>query len=227
MPSDRDIDFCIDFEPGTLPISIPSYRMAPSKEEYVDHLRIVLGVLGRQKLYAKFSKCEFWLDSVAFLRNLVSREGVIVDPQKIEAVKNWVRSSFVIEIRSFVGFAIYYRRFVKNFASIATHLTRLIKKEVPFEWTEKCEESFQKLKTLLTTIPILALPVEVRIDYNAQQLAKYEEEPIAILDHDVQKLRTKEIKSVKVQWKHLPIEEATWETENDMRDRCPQLFDNS
>ncbi|WMV24409.1 hypothetical protein MTR67_017794 [Solanum verrucosum] len=84
----------------------------------------------------------------------------MVDPQKIEEVRNWVRPSSVTEIRSFVGLYSYYRRFVKNFASIAIHLTNLTKKEVPFEWTEKCEESFQKLKTLLTTTPILALLVE-------------------------------------------------------------------
>ncbi|WMV32637.1 hypothetical protein MTR67_026022, partial [Solanum verrucosum] len=84
----------------------------------------------------------------------------MIDVQKIEAVKNWVRPSSVTEVRSFVGLASYYRRFVKNFASIATHLTRLTKNEVPFEWTKKCEESFQKLKTLLTTAPILALSVE-------------------------------------------------------------------
>ncbi|XP_015160075.1 uncharacterized mitochondrial protein AtMg00860-like [Solanum tuberosum] len=84
----------------------------------------------------------------------------MVDPQKIEAVRNWVRPSSVTTMSSFVGLASYYRRFVKNFASIATHLTRLTKKEGTFKWIEKCEESFQKLKTLLTTSPILALPVE-------------------------------------------------------------------
>ncbi|WMV13769.1 hypothetical protein MTR67_007154 [Solanum verrucosum] len=130
-----------------------------SEEEHSNHLHTVLGVLGKQKLYAKFSKCEFWLKSVAFLGHVVSKEGVI-DRQKIEVVRNWVRPSFVTEVRSFMGLASYYRRFVKNFASIATHLTNLTKKEIPFEWTEKCEESFQKLKTFLTTAPILALPVE-------------------------------------------------------------------
>ncbi|WMV18707.1 hypothetical protein MTR67_012092 [Solanum verrucosum] len=84
----------------------------------------------------------------------------MVDPQNIEAVKNWVRPSSVTEVRSFVGLASYYRRFVKNFASIATHLTNLTKKEILFEWTEKCEERFQKLKTILTTAPILAVLVE-------------------------------------------------------------------
>ena len=104
-----------------------------SKEEHADHLRILLGVLGKQKLYAKFSKCEFWLESVAFLGHVVSKEGVMVDPQKIEAVKNWVRPSSVTEVKSFVGLASYYHRFVKNFASIATHFTNLTKKEIPFE----------------------------------------------------------------------------------------------
>ncbi|WMV59131.1 hypothetical protein MTR67_052516 [Solanum verrucosum] len=130
-----------------------------SEEEHVDHLRTVLGVHGKQRLYAKFS-CEFWLNSVALLGHVVSKEGVMVDPQKIETVKNWVRPSSVTEVSSFVGLASYNRRFVKNFASIATQLTNLTKKEVPFDWIEKCEESFQKLKTLLTTTPILALPVE-------------------------------------------------------------------
>ncbi|KAH0776811.1 hypothetical protein KY290_008222 [Solanum tuberosum] len=92
----------------------------------------VLGVLGRQKLYAKFSKCEFLVDSVAFLGHVVSREGVMIDPEKIEAVRNWAQPSSMTEIKSFVGFASYYRRFVKNFASIATHLTGLTKKR----WTE-------------------------------------------------------------------------------------------
>ncbi|WMV26668.1 hypothetical protein MTR67_020053 [Solanum verrucosum] len=87
----------------------------------------------------------------------------MVDPQKIEAVKNWVRPSSVTEVRSFMVIASYYRRFMKNFASIATYLTNLTKKEIPFEWTEKCDESFQKLKTLLTTTLILALSVEALV----------------------------------------------------------------
>ncbi|WMV37356.1 hypothetical protein MTR67_030741 [Solanum verrucosum] len=84
----------------------------------------------------------------------------MVDPQKIEAIKNWVRPSSMTGVRSFVGLASYYHRFVKIFASIATHLTRLTKNEAPFKWTDKCKESFQKHKTLLTTTPILTLLVE-------------------------------------------------------------------
>ncbi|WMV09407.1 hypothetical protein MTR67_002792 [Solanum verrucosum] len=85
-----------------------------SEEEHADHLRIILGIHGKQKLYAKFSKCEFWLTSVAFLGHVVLKKGAMVDPQKIEAFKNWVRPSSVTEVRSFVGLASCNRRFVKN-----------------------------------------------------------------------------------------------------------------
>ncbi|XP_069147079.1 uncharacterized protein [Solanum lycopersicum] len=131
-----------------------------SKKEHEEHLRMVLEMLREKKLYAKFSKCEFWLDAVSFLGHVVSKDGVMVDPSKIETVKNWVRPTNVSEIRSFVGLASYYRRFVKGFSSIASQLTNLTKQNVPFVWSDECEESFQKLKTLLTTAPILTLPVE-------------------------------------------------------------------
>ena len=78
-----------------------------SEEEHVNHLRTFLGVLGKQKVYAKFSKCEFWLKLVAFLGHVVSKEGVRVDPQKIEEVKNWFRPSYLTKVRSFVGLASY------------------------------------------------------------------------------------------------------------------------
>ena len=94
-----------------------------TKEEHEHHLRIVLGILKEKKLYAMFSKCEFCLSSVAFLGHVVSKEGIMVDPKKIEAV---------IEIRSFLGLAGYYRRFVEGCSSIASPLTRLTQKEVTF-----------------------------------------------------------------------------------------------
>ena len=129
-----------------------------SKEDHVEHLRLVLSTLREHKLYAKFSKCEFWLEEVAFLGHIVSKDGVSVDPAKIKAVSEWPTPKNVTEIRSFLGLAGYYRRFVRDFSKIARPMTTLMKKEKRFEWTDECETAFQILKERLTTAPVLALP---------------------------------------------------------------------
>ncbi|KAL5563785.1 hypothetical protein UlMin_033532 [Ulmus minor] len=129
-----------------------------TKEEHDEHLRITLRTLEEHKLYAKFSKCEFWLDKVHFLGHVVSKDGVSVDPAKIEAVSKWPAPTNVTEIRSFLGLAGYYRRFVEGFSSLAAPLTALTKKGKKYEWTGKCEESFQELKRRLTSAPILTIP---------------------------------------------------------------------
>jgi hypothetical protein len=95
-----------------------------SQEKHEEHLRIVLQILRDRKLFAKLKKCEFWMDRVVFLGHVISRDGITVDPSKIEAVVNWVRSTNVSEVRSFLGLAGYYRRFVEGFSCIATPLTR-------------------------------------------------------------------------------------------------------
>ena len=129
-----------------------------TKEEHAEHLRIVLEILRKEKLYAKWSKCEFWLEQVQFLGHVIGKEGIMVDPAKIEAVANWERPRTPTEVRSFLGLAGYYRRFVQDFSKIATPLTRLTRKTEKFEWTTKCEESFQELKRRLITAPVLTLP---------------------------------------------------------------------
>ena len=111
-------------------------------------------------MYAKFSKCEFWLPQVAFLGHIVGKDGILVDPSKIEAVKNWPRPASVSEVRSFLGLASYYRRFVEGFSKIAVPLTELTRKSVRFNWSEKCETSFQELKQWLITAPVVSLPKE-------------------------------------------------------------------
>ncbi|XP_074336701.1 putative mitochondrial protein AtMg00860 [Apium graveolens] len=129
-----------------------------SREEHTEHLGLVLETLRKEKLYAKFSKCEFWLDQVQFLGHIVSSEGISVDPAKVDTVANWERPKTPTEVRSFLGLAGYYRRFVQDFSKIATPLTRLTRKSKKFEWTSKCEESFQELKKRLTSAPVLTLP---------------------------------------------------------------------
>ena len=128
------------------------------REEHENHLRTTLQILREKKLYAKLSKCEFWLDSVAFLGHVINKDGVSVDPQKIEAVVDWPRPTNVTEVRSFLGLAGYYRRFVKDFSKLAMPLTQLTQKNVPFDWNEQREAAFQELKTRLVTAPILTLP---------------------------------------------------------------------
>ncbi|KAL0558790.1 hypothetical protein IC582_003372 [Cucumis melo] len=129
-----------------------------TEAEHEEHLRIVLQTLRDNKLYAKFSKCEFWLKQVSFLGHVVSKAGVSVDPAKIEAITGWTRPSTVSEVRSFLALAGYYRRFVENFSRIATPLTQLTRKGAPFVWSKACEDSFQNLKQKLVTAPVLTVP---------------------------------------------------------------------
>ncbi|KAA0064141.1 pol protein [Cucumis melo var. makuwa] len=128
------------------------------KAEHEEHLHQVLETLRANKLYSKFSKCEFWLKKVTFLSYVVFSEGVSVDPAKIEAVTCWPRPSTVSEIRSFLGLAGYYRRFVEDFSRIASPLTQLTKKGTPFVWSPACKSSFQELKQKLVSAPVLTVP---------------------------------------------------------------------
>ena len=108
-------------------------------------------------MYAKFSKCQFWLDSVAFLGHVISAEGVSVDPQNIEAIVNWKPPKNVTEIQSFLGFAGYYRKFVEGFSTLTAPWTKLTRKEEKFVWSEACKQSFDELKRKLTSAPVLTL----------------------------------------------------------------------
>ena len=122
------------------------------------HLRVVLETLRKERLYAKLTKCEFWLREVSFLRHLISEKGIRVDPRKIEVIIEWKPPKNVMEVHSFLGLASYYRRFVKGFSMTATPITRLLQKNVKFEWSEKCQASFEKLKAFLTEAPVLTQP---------------------------------------------------------------------
>ncbi|KAH0689512.1 hypothetical protein KY289_016870 [Solanum tuberosum] len=139
-------------------INIIMFIIFRNEEEHASHLGVVLLTLKNHQLFAKFNKCEFWLQSVAFLGHFVSSEGIRVDSQKIEVVKQWPKPTFATDIRSFLGLAGYYRRFVEGFSSIASPLTRLTQKMVKFQWSDDCEKSLAELKTRLTTIHVLTLP---------------------------------------------------------------------
>ena len=128
------------------------------RENHDTHLRVVLETLRKERLYEKLSKCEFWLNEVYFLGHIVSKEGIQVDPKKIEVVVEWKPPRNVTEVHSFLGLAGYYRRFVKGFSMTATPMTRLLQKNVKYEWSEKCQISFDKLKAFLTEAPVLSQP---------------------------------------------------------------------
>ncbi|GJT65005.1 putative nucleotidyltransferase, ribonuclease H [Tanacetum coccineum] len=129
-----------------------------TQEEHVEHLRLVLRLLKKEKLYAKFFKCEFWLREVQFLGHVINGNRIHVDPSKIEAVKNWKAPKTPIKVCSFLGLAGYYRRFIKNFSKIAKSLTILTQKCKTFDWGEEQELAFQTLKDKLCNAPVLALP---------------------------------------------------------------------
>ena len=128
-----------------------------SGEEHECHLSIVLQTLRYKQLYAKLKNCEFWLDRVSFLRYVVTKDGISINLGKVDAIASWRKPSIVIEIRSFLGLAGYYRRFIKGFSKIAIPLTKLTQKKVKFERSNDCKCSFQELKSGLMTTLILTI----------------------------------------------------------------------
>nr|GEX44687.1 hypothetical protein [Tanacetum cinerariifolium] len=128
------------------------------EKEHKEHLKAILVVLKKEELYAKFSKCEFWIPKVQFLGYVIDSQGIHVDPAKIESVKDWTSPKSPTEIRQFLGLAGYYRRFIEGFSKIAKPMTKLTQKKVEFEWGDKQEAAFQLLKQKLGSAPILALP---------------------------------------------------------------------
>ncbi|MFS7937847.1 putative nucleotidyltransferase, Ribonuclease H [Helianthus anomalus] len=129
-----------------------------SQEEHEQHLRLILDLLRKEQLYAKLSKCDFWLREVHFLGHVVNRDGIHVDPSKVDSIRNWPAPRTPTEIRQFLGLAGYYRRFIKDFSKIAQPLTLLTQKGVVYRWGNTQETAFQYLKDRLCSAPILSLP---------------------------------------------------------------------
>jgi hypothetical protein len=128
-----------------------------SEEEHEEHLRMVLQVLRENQLYAKLSKCSFYQKQIHYLGHIISKDGIVVNLEKIEAIREWSVPKNVLEVRSFMGLAGYYRRFIAGFSRIAHSITSLQRNEKKFQWKKECERSFQQLKQLLTSAPILRI----------------------------------------------------------------------
>ncbi|GJS52266.1 putative reverse transcriptase domain-containing protein [Tanacetum coccineum] len=129
-----------------------------NEEEHANHLRIILELLKKEKLYAKFSKCDFWIRIVQFLGYLIDSQGLRVDPAKIEVVKNWASPTTPTEVLQFLGLAGYYWRFIKDFSKIVKSLTELTQKNKKYIRGEDQESDFHLLKQKLCEALILALP---------------------------------------------------------------------
>nr|GEU85663.1 putative reverse transcriptase domain-containing protein [Tanacetum cinerariifolium] len=132
--------------------------MNRSEQEHKEHLTSILELLKKEQLYAKFSKCEFWIPKVQFLGHVIDNQDIHVDPAKIESIKDWASPKTTTEIRQFLGLVGYYRRFIKGFSKIAKSMTKLTQKKAKFDWGDKQEASFQIIKQKLCSAPILALP---------------------------------------------------------------------
>ncbi|MFS7974493.1 putative nucleotidyltransferase, Ribonuclease H [Helianthus anomalus] len=129
-----------------------------NKEDHEQHLCLILELLRKEQLYAKFSKCDFWIREVHFLGHVVNEMGIHVDPAKVDVVKNWAPPNTPSEVRQFLSLAGYYRRFIRDFSKIAQPLTLLTQKNTVYTWGTKQEEAFQLLKQKLCSAPILSLP---------------------------------------------------------------------
>jgi hypothetical protein len=129
-----------------------------NEENHARHLRIVLTRLREHQLYAKFSKCAFWLEEIQFLGHILSTKGIAVDPSKVKDILEWKPPTTVHQVRSFLGLAGYYRRFILDFSNIVKPITSLLKNNTKFNWSSRCNEAFEQLKVLLTTAPILGQP---------------------------------------------------------------------
>ncbi|GJX96463.1 putative reverse transcriptase domain-containing protein [Tanacetum coccineum] len=134
-----------------------SLRTCRNKQEHEEHLKLILELLKKEELYAKFSKCEFWIPKVQFLGYVIDSQGIHVDPAKIESIKVWASPKSLTEIHQFLGLVGYYRRFIEGFSKITKPITKLTQKKVKFEWGDKQETTFQLLKKKLCSAPILAL----------------------------------------------------------------------
>jgi hypothetical protein len=130
-----------------------------SLEEHVEHLRKVFQRLREKKLYANLEKCEFGVTEVDFLGHRITQKGLKMDDHKVKVILDWEPPKSVFALRSFLGLASYYHKFIKNFAKIMASLTNLLKKSaVTYEWEEACNEAFETLKGILVKAPVLKLP---------------------------------------------------------------------
>ncbi|GKE49767.1 putative reverse transcriptase domain-containing protein, partial [Tanacetum coccineum] len=148
------------------------YSKIDLRSEHEEHLKLILELLKKEELYAKFSKCDFWIPKVQFLGHVINSKVIHVDPSKIKSIKDWVSLKSPMEIRQFLGLAGYYRRFIEGFSKIAKPMTKLTQKKVKFVWGSEdfiayCDASKKGLGAML-------MQREKVIAYTSRQLKIHE-----------------------------------------------------
>jgi hypothetical protein len=129
-----------------------------NEEGHDEHIHMILQKLRENQLCAKLNKCKFWLKEVSFLDHIISEVGISIDPSKVKDVLSWNTPQNVSDIRSFLGLAGYYRRFIEGFSKISKTMIELLEKGMTFEWTPRHETSFQELKKILNMALVLTMP---------------------------------------------------------------------
>ncbi|GJU10512.1 reverse transcriptase domain-containing protein [Tanacetum coccineum] len=199
LPPARQVEFQINLVPGAAPVARAPYRLAPvrdedipktvfrtryddiliysrNKVEHEGHLKQILELLKKEELYAKFSKCDFWLSKVQFLGHVIDREGIHVDSAKIESIRDWASPKTPTEIRQFLGLAGYYQRFIEGFSKVAKPMTKLTQKSVKFDWVKMKKLHFSWLGAVL-------MQKEKVIAYASRQLKIHEKN---YMKHDLE-----------------------------------------
>ena len=126
------------------------------EEEHTKHVRQILAKLREAKLYAKLSKCQFSVKKTEFLGYIIEPNGITIDPKKVQVIVNWEIPWNVKDVQSFLGFANFYRRFIKEYSKIAELLTKLTRKDTKFQWNPAARKAFEELKEQFINFPILA-----------------------------------------------------------------------
>jgi hypothetical protein len=127
-----------------------------TRKKHLSHIRKMLESLRQTGLYAKIQKCEFFKNEIIFLDVIIGKDGIRMNPQKIEIIQNWQIPSCLTDVQAFIRFSNFYRRFIRDFSKIIALMIVLTRKEIRFHWNTACQTAFDRLKHAFTTAPVLA-----------------------------------------------------------------------
>ncbi|GJU30645.1 putative reverse transcriptase domain-containing protein [Tanacetum coccineum] len=193
--NDGSFRMCIDY------CELNKLTVKNCEEEHAEHLKLILELLKKEELYAKFSKCDFWLSRVQFLGHVIDSKGILVDPAKIESIKDLGIAQDSDRNLLIFRTCRYYRRFIKGFSKIAKPMTKLTQKNMKFDWTEKAEAAFQLLKEKLCSAPILSL-LEDSPSFTQHAKKKMQTQEFTIKNYTTHDLELRAVVFALKMWRH-------------------------